>query len=103
MNTFGIDHQRTVTVIDLCEGRGPGRRVRRVGDGSRNLIPNAVAGESRWGSTALELAGSACATGWDKLEDGIWVDQPGASAFWQGLYRRLYAYLGRMGPTVANG
>src|SRR5262249_50200478 len=36
-------------------------------------------------------------------EDGPWFEEPDASRFWGHLYRRLYAFLGRMAPTAQNG
>src|SRR5215470_13248377 len=103
MNAFGIDYQRSLSVVWLREGRGPAARFRSVGDGSSRLIPNAVAGEKLWASRAMQAAEPGRASGSDTLIDGPWLDEPGASLFWRGLYQRLYSYLGRMSPTVQNG
>lgn len=99
MNTFGIDHQPGVTFIALREGGQQAARVALVGDGARSMIPNRVSPDGHWGSSAVGLPG-ACSPGGTR---GAWIDDPGASLFWRGLYARLGAYLGRMAPVRANG
>jgi hypothetical protein len=99
MNTFGIDHQPGVTFVALREGGQQTARVALVGDGARSMIPNTASPQGHWGSSALGQAGAYSPTG----TRGAWIDDPGASLFWKGLYTRLSAYLGRMAPIRANG
>jgi len=99
MNTFGIDHQPGLTCIALREGGQQRARVALVGDGARSMIPNTVAPEGYWGSGALDRPAAYSPAG----TKGAWIDEPGASLFWRGLYARLRAYLGRMAPTRDNG
>src|SRR5262245_34002563 len=103
MNAFGIDHQRTMSVVWLREGRGSAARLRSIGDGYRRLIPNAVAGENIWGSRAALAAEPYSAPGSDNLADGLWFSLPDAPRFWRGLYQRLSSYLGRISPISQNG
>ncbi len=98
MNTFGVDYQPSVTVIALREEGDEGAHVALVGDGVRAQIPNAVAGTGDWGSRA---AGHAPL--WTASGNGAWVEEPGARLFWEGAYRRLSAYLGRLAPVRKNG
>ncbi|HLJ53579.1 MAG TPA: hypothetical protein VKT77_00995 [Chthonomonadaceae bacterium] len=129
MNSIGIDFQQTVTILCIGEGTGPATRVRSVGDGLRPIIPNVVSGEL-WGSRALDgggqesgpggrnanrspddgrLGGESAASSnqdWGAAgapSDGPWLAEPDASRFWQGLYGRLYAFLGRIPPTSQRG
>jgi hypothetical protein len=103
MNAFGIDYQRTLTVVSLREGGGAGALVRSVGDGQRALIPNAVRGEALWGSRALPGPAADLLSGSEPLRDEPWTDAPGAPEFWRGIYGRLYSYLGRLKPGRESG
>jgi hypothetical protein len=99
MNTFGIDHQPGVTFVALREGAQETAPVASVGDGVRSMIPNTVSPEGYWGSRALGRPGAYSPGG----ARGAWIEDPGASLFWKGLYARLGSYLGRMAPVRANG
>jgi hypothetical protein len=99
MNAIGIDHGRTLTIISLREGAGGVGSMSPVGDGRRRLIPNAIAGDDRWGSTAFDAAAQDRRCG---DEAGPWCDEA-AARFWQHVCRRLGAYLGRTAPTPVNG
>lgn len=103
MNAIGIDYQRTLCVVCLREGPCSTTKIRSVGDGWRHLIPTAVLGGTQWGSDALLASDPSRLWGKDRLADDPWLDELGAALFWQGLYRRLYAYLGYMQPTRLNG
>lgn len=100
MNAFGIDHGRGHTAIFLREGRGAHARLRSVGDGSRQLIPNAVAAGGLWGSRAA-LASEPHGGG--AVVKDLRDDEAGTLGFWRGVAGRLYAYLGRVRPSLANG
>lgn len=80
----------------LREGAAP---VRPVGDGVRLLIPHRVAGGEAWGSRA----GSQGFYHSTVASPGPWLNGPGPALFWRGLYRRWWAYLGRLEPLPANG
>jgi hypothetical protein len=103
MNVFGIDYQRTLSVISLREGRNANNSPHSVGDGLRTLIPNTVLGDKLWGSRALLSVEPGRLSGSETLADGPWLDEPGASLFWRGLYRRLFSYIGRVRPTMQEG
>lgn len=85
-----------MTALALREGVAP---VRPVGDGVRLLIPHRVANDEAWGSRAGtgEVYRSTVAS------PGPWLTGPGPALFWRGLYRRWWAYLGRLDPLPANG
>jgi hypothetical protein len=97
MNVFGIDYQRTLSVVCLRETA----RVRSVGDGFVHLIPNAVSGEEQWGSRAL--LSSAILGGAHWLDDEAWLNDEKAPAFWRGMFKRFYQYLGHLEPIAQNG
>jgi len=106
MNAFGIDYQRTLSIICLREGSNKEARFRLVSDGMRNLIPNVVHKDEQnelWGSKALNSKDSRWLTGVNTWEDGSWVAQPESSSFWGYIYRRLYTFLGRVEPVAQNG
>ena len=99
MNTFGVDYQPGVTVIALREEGDETAQIGLVGDGVRSQIPNAASAAGDWGSRALSHS-DICRP---SSEDGAWVEEPGARVFWEGLYGRLAAYLGRLAPVRKNG
>ena len=103
MNTFGIDYQHTLSVICLREGRTASNSPHSVGDGLRTVIPNAVLGDKLWGSRALLSAEPGRLSGSEMLAKGPWLDEPGASLFWRGVYQRLFSYVGRVRPTLQEG
>jgi hypothetical protein len=99
MNTFGVDYQPTVTGIALREEGSEGAHIASVGDGIRSSIPNAVSPDGAWGSRADGHAGVLAAS----PGSGAWLEEPGAQLFWDGLYKRLCSYLGRLAPLRRNG
>jgi hypothetical protein len=103
MNVIGIDYQQTLSVIALREGRGVSAPITSIGDGRRVLVPHAVTSAGTWGSDALRDASATCYQPLDPLQDGPWLESPGAVLFWQGLYARLVSFLGRVKPNLANG
>lgn len=103
MNVIGIDYQQTISVLALREGRGDSAVATSIGDGRRVVIPHAVLPTGVWGSDALQNAPATCYQPLDPLRDGPWLDSPAAGLFWQAIYVRLFGYLGRMKPTLANG
>lgn len=101
MNALGIDYQQTTTVVSLREGASA--RLRSVGDGLRDLIPNAVRGQTMWGSRALLDANREDLRQGDAGNSGPWLDPDGAPIFWRQLYQRTRGYLGGLEPVPANG
>jgi hypothetical protein len=99
MNTFGIDLQPTVTVIALREEGEAGSQIVSVGDGVRPIVPNAVSAAGEWGSWADGGPQVFVA----REGDRVWMEEPGARLFWNGLYARLRSYLGRLAPLRKNG
>ena len=103
MNVFGIDYQRTLSVICLREGHNAHDSPHSVGDGLRTVIPNVVLGNKLWGSRALLSAELGRLSGSEALAEEPWLDEPGAALFWGGLYQRLFSYIGRVRPTMEGG
>jgi hypothetical protein len=102
MSTFGIDYQASLTYVMLGETSGGHHLANSIGDGYRDIIPNLV-GPSAWGSAAAssKLGDKVFQNGAGK--PGAWLENPGASLFWQGLNHRLGHFLGGVAPTLANG
>lgn len=101
MNCIGIDHEHTLTILGLREGF----RIRSVGDGIREQIPNVVSDDDpmRWGSHAWQANNLAELCYINQRDGAIWIRDLDASRFWRGIYDRVYSFLGRLEPTHKNG
>lgn len=94
MRTFGIDYQQTLSVLFLRE-EAPGQpRLRNVGDGVRQIVPN-WATSTHWGSRALVELGPTEG----RLDAARLIVPTTGTAFWQGLRRHLAAFLGQTATT----
>jgi hypothetical protein len=101
---IGLDIQDSRTAIAVLEWSAGTIRTGAVGDGRRMLVPHAWTG-SLWGSEAAEaiLDGldPEAAPAADQLL--AWRQTPWSAEFLEGLYQRLFRYLGQTPPTSSHG
>ncbi len=104
MNSIGIDFGRTASTVCISEGDWRKKTGwRNVGDGKRLLIPNAVDGEGRWASAAVEANSSTLRAGFIEPEHGAWLDESTVEKYLSGLAKRIVSYLGRVEPVRRQG
>ena len=102
MNTIGIDYEPSFTVISLNEEAENGYRPVSIGDGLRDIVPNAVAGESVWGSKAVLEARDLFEAAAPNSKTA-WIDGAGPIYFWRQLFNHCYHHLGHVRPVWSNG
>lgn len=102
MNQIGIDYQPTFTIIALNEETTLTHHPTLIGDGLREIIPNAVDGEEKWASFASQgnrvdyFAPQIC-------NINTWKDGSGPRIFWKNIYNQCFRHLGYVPPIWENG
>jgi hypothetical protein len=101
---IGLDIQDSRTAITVLEWSAGTVRMGSVGDGRRMLVPHAWIG-SLWGSEAAEAILDGLDPEAFSAADQLfaWRQSPWSAEFLQGLYRRLFSYLGQTPPTNPHG
>jgi hypothetical protein len=97
--TVGLDLQYARSCIAVAVGDDPFAPPRIVGDGSRELIPNAAHG-GRWGSAAAAAVFPA-GSGTDPWRP--WLVDVAAAEFVRGVRERVDAYLGQHERSAGLG